>query len=177
MFSLNQQTAKLVNVNPRSEIHGDEYKLATDLKFEIRVGNEVLSEFAPSLKSSIYRAADPGEGDLLANEPGNLPKIKFPLLGPLKYGWEGAGYATTVHWGISGKADILMIQTKIDNFKFDCQDGGTVAVSFRVIAHPEPEELGRLCEMIQQEVSLSLDPPSAEEQYQQQMKDLEDEDE
>ncbi len=35
-------------------------------------------------------------------------------------------------------------------------------VSFRVIAHPEAAELGRLCEMIQQEVEMSLIEPQAE---------------
>ena len=150
--------------------------MAVDLKFNIKVSNDVLSEFHPSLKSALYEKADESSGQAaLIDEPGHLPSLKFPQLSPLKWDWEGAGYATIVHWGVSGKDDILMIQTEIDNFKFECQDGGTVGVSFRVIVHPEPVELGRLCEMIQQEVSLSLEPPSAEEQYQQQLKDAEDE--
>lgn len=176
MLSLQEQTAKIVNVNPRAEIHGDDYKVACDLHFEIKVSNDILSEFDPALKSALYRAPDENDsqGDLLADQPGYLPKLKFPLLGKLTWGWQGAGYQTTVHYGVSGKADIRMIQTEIDKFKFDCQDGGTVVVGFRVVAHPEPEELGRLCEMIQQEVTISLDPPSPEEQYQASLKKMQD---
>ncbi len=181
MFALTQQSATLVNVNPRSEIHGDEFKLATDLNFKIKVGNDILNEFHPNLKEALYRAAeagDDGQGDLLQDQmPGHLPKQRFQFLGPIKWGWSGHGYALTVHYGFSGKSDILMIQTEVDNFRFDCQDGGTVIAAFRVIAHPEPEELGRLCEMIQQEVSISLQPPSLEEQFQQRLDEHQEEEE
>ena len=54
MFSLANQSAKLTSVNPRAEIHGTDHVMAADLKFEIKVGNDVLSEFDPSLKSSLY---------------------------------------------------------------------------------------------------------------------------
>lgn len=163
MFSLANQAAKLTSVNPRAELHGQDKKLAVDLKFEIKVSNDVLSEFDPSLKSAIYRAADAGEGDLLADQmPGVLPKLKFPLMGAIKWGKQLAGYETVIHYGVSGAQDIRLIETEVDNFRFDCQDGGTVVVSFRVIAHPESAELGRLCEMIQQEVEMSLIEPEPE---------------
>lgn len=162
MFSLQNQAAKLTSVNPRAELHGQDKKLAVDLKFDIKVSNDVLSEFDPSLKSAIYRAADAGEGDLLADQPGVLPKLKFPLMGSIKWGKQFAGYETIIHYGVSGTQDIHLIETEVDNFKFDCQDGGTVVVSFRVIAHPESAELGRLCEMIQQEVEMSLVEPEPE---------------
>lgn len=162
MFSLKNQAAKLTSVNPRAELHGQDKKLAVDLKFDIKVSNDVLSEFDPSLKSAIYRAADTGEGDLLADQPGVLPKLKFPLMGAIKWGKAFAGYETVIHYGVSGTQDIHLIETDVDNFRFDCQDGGTVVVSFRVIAHPESSELGRLCEMIQQEVEMSLIEPEPE---------------
>ena len=162
MFCLKNQAAKLVNVNPRAELHGQDKKLAVDLKFEVKLSNDFLSEFDPSLKSAIYRAADAGEGDLLANEPGNLPKLKFPMMGAIKWGKQLAGYEVVIHYGISGTQDIHLCETDVDNFRFHCQDGGTVVVAFRVIAHPESNDLGRLCEMIQQEVEMSLIEPEAE---------------
>ena len=72
MFSLKNQAAKLTNVNPRAELHGQDKKLAVDLKFEIKVSNDVLSEFDASLKGSLYKKADDGQGDLIA-DPGHLP--------------------------------------------------------------------------------------------------------
>ena len=161
MFSLANQAAKLTSVNPRAEIHGTDHVMAADLKFEIKVGNDVLSEFDPSLKSSLYKKADGPQGELIT-DAGHLPSLKFPLIGPVKWGKEFSGYETVIHYGVSGAQDIHLIDCEVDNFRFDCQDGGTVAVSFRVIAHPEPTELGRLCEMIQQEVEMSLIEPEAD---------------
>lgn len=161
MFSLANQAAKLTSVNPRAEIHGTDHVMAADLKFEIKVGNDVLSEFDPSLKSSLYKKADGPQGELIT-DAGHLPSLKFPLMGPVKWGKEFSGYETVIHYGVSGAQDIHLIDCEVDNFRFDCQDGGTVAVSFRVIAHPEPTELGRLCEMIQQEVYMSLIEPEAD---------------
>lgn len=160
MFSLNNQKAKLTSVNPRAELHGQDKKLAVDLKFEIKVSNDVLSEFDPSLKSAFYKKSD-AQGDLI-DEPGHLPALKFPLMGPVKWGKDFSGYETVIHYGISGAQDIRLIECEVDNFRFDCQDGGTVTVSFRVIAHPEHTEMGRLCEMIQTEVEMSLVEPEPE---------------
>lgn len=161
MFSLANQAAKLTSVNPRAEIHGTDHVMAADLKFEIKVGNDVLSEFDPSLKSSLYKKADGPQGELIT-DAGHLPALKFHLMGPVKWGKDFSGYETVIHYGVSGAQDIHLIDCEVDNFRFDCQDGGTVAVSFRVIAHPEPTELGRLCEMIQQEVEMSLIEPEAD---------------
>lgn len=173
MFSIENQAAKLTSVNPRAEIHGADHVMAADLKFEIKVSNDVLSEFDPALKASLYRKAHPGEEvqPSLQLEPGALPKIKFPLMGPVKWGSELSGYEVIVHYGISGKDDIRLLACEVDQFRFDCLDGGTVVVSFRVIAHPAPGELGRLCEMIQQEVDISLIEPTEVEQEQGQLRE------
>lgn len=171
MFSLSEQKAKLANLNIRAEIHGEDFHTAVDLKFEMKVSNDVLSEFHPDLKSSLYKKADENSGQPeLIEDPGHLPSLKFPLLAPIKWNYEGAGYAAVLHYGVSGKDNIVMIDTEIDSFKFDCQDGGTVAVSFRVIAHPDAVSVGRLSEMIQTEVSLSLEPPSMEEQIERELR-------
>ena len=162
MFSLQNQTAKLTSVNPRAEIHGADRVMAADLKFEIKVPNDVLSEFDPSLKSALYRKPDESDSqaELAIDDPGYLSKLKFPMMGAIKWNKEFAGDELVVHYGVSGRDDIALTAKAVDNFRFDCQDGGTVNVSFRVIAHPKPEELGRLCEMIQQECEISLIPPS-----------------
>lgn len=159
MFSLLSSPAKLININPRAEIHGPDKALAADLKIEIKVSNDVLSEFDPSLKSSFYKKADEAQGELI-EDPGHLPSLKFPLMGPLHWGKEFAGYRTIIHLGVTGQSDIEMIDCEVDHFKFNCQEGGTVIVSFRIIAHPEGSQIGKLCELIQHEISISLTPPS-----------------
>lgn len=165
MFELTKQKSKLSSVNPLAELHGEDKKLAVDLVFEMKVSNDVLSFFDPSLKSALYKANynTAGQAELI-QEAGHLPQLKFPKMGAIKCGYEGAGYEVTVHYGVSGKDDIRLTETQIDGFKFDCQDGGTVGVRFRVIAHPDTPELGRLCELIQREVDITVEPPSAEAQ-------------
>lgn len=161
MFSLQNQSAKLSSVNPRAEIHGDEHVMAADIKFEIRVSNDVLSEFDPRLKASLYQKANAAQVELI-DEPGHLPSLKFPMMGPVSWSSEFVGYEAVIHYGINGDADIHLSDCEVDKFTFEPQDGGTVIVRFRVIAHPKSEDLGRLCEMIQQEVSMSLVEPDGE---------------
>lgn len=172
MFGLIERTAKLNNVNLRAELHGDSHRLAVDLSISTKGSNDVLSEFDEQLKAAFYRAADEKDvqKDLLGDQPGHMPKLKFPHLNSLKWGWSCTGYTATVHCGISGKMNILLIECEIDKFRFECQDGGTVLTSFRIIAHPNAEEVGRLSEMIQQEITLSLTAPTPEEIFQETMK-------
>lgn len=154
MFSLQRQTAKLCAFNPRSEIHGEEKQSAADLFIQIKVSNDVLSEFDPQLKSSLYTKAD--QGDI---EPGHLPSLKFPKMSPFKWDKEFAGYETTIHYGASEKHNIVLGDCSVNKIKFDCQDGGTVVMNFRVIAHPEEKDAGRLCGMIQQDIEMTMTPP------------------
>lgn len=172
MFSLIEKAAKLNNVNLRTELHGDGHRLAVDLSISTKGSNDVLSEFDPQLKAALYRAPDETDSqkDLLGDQPGHLPKLKFPPLSALKWGWNCTGYSATVHCGISGKMNILLIECEIDKFRFECQDGGTVLTSFRIIAHPTAEEVGRLSEMIQQEITLSLTAPTPDEIFQKTIK-------
>ena len=158
MFSLKRQSAKLTSVNPRAEIHGEDRVPAVDLKFEITSSNDVLSEFHPSLRSMLYeRPSDPD----LADDGESLTQLRFKLLGPLKYAAEFAGYTLRVHWGVSGHDDIVLGDCAVDGFRFDCQDGGSVTVGYRVIAHPSERDMGRLCGMIQREIEISLLEPDA----------------
>ena len=168
MLEFTRQKSKLDSVNPRAELHGTDTKLATDLKFSMKVSNDVLSFFDPSLKSALYKPNDAAQGQLI-NEPGHLPSLKFPLMGSIKWGKEFAGYTLVVHYGVSGKEDIALSECEVDGFKFDCQDGGTVGVSFRVICHPDLDDMGRLCELIQREVDITLEPPSAEQELQREL--------
>jgi hypothetical protein len=166
MFSLKNAKAKLSNVNLRSELHGDKHVLATDLTIEATLSNDVLSEFHPSLKSAMYEKADDAQGELL-NEPGRLTALRFANLGqPLKWNAELKGYETVVHYGIGDESDIHMIECEVDSFKFECKDGGSVGIKFRVIAHPSEEQVGKLSGMIQSEINMSLTPPEEQEEQQ-----------
>lgn len=169
MFSLHEQRAKLDNLNIRAELHGEETKIAVDLKISLKVSNDVLSEFDPDLKSSLYEKAGEAAQGQLIDEPGHLPTLKFPQMKPIKWDWSGIGYEAVVNYGVSGKDDVVMLQTQVDTIRFDCQNGGTVALSLRIVAHPTSDEIGTLSELVQREITLTLIPPSADEQLRQKL--------
>lgn len=161
-FALERQKAKLVNLNARAEKHGDQHVPAADLDFSFDAPNDVLSEFDPALKSSLYRRADSnGDQQDLLDTPGYLPNLRFPAMSAFKWEAKMVGGQLTVHYGTSERSDIVMDVAKADSFKFEPKDGGTVLVSFRAAVHPSEKQFGKLCSLIQEDVEISLAPPSA----------------
>lgn len=158
MFELSNAKVKLSSVNARAEIHGEDRKPAFDLKFEVQCGNEVLSYFHPSLRSMIYKKNEtPDLVDQIDAEA--LTALRFPQMGAIKWAHEYTGYTVSVDYGLGGESDIVMSECALDGFKIVPQEGGTVTVIFRVIAHPKSEDVGKLCEFIQRDVEISVTPP------------------
>lgn len=160
----------LNNLNPRMEKHGSkELRLAADLKITIDFSNDVLDRIEPGLLNALYRAPRKGEaGDLFdgtASAPG-LRVLKFPKLGPQSYDNEFPGYSVIVHRGVTGDQDIELAGVTIDGMKFDTKEGGTVALTFRAVIHPDVEKghLDALCALIQSEIDITLTPPSPDAQ-------------
>lgn len=160
MFSLTAANAKLENVNPRAELHGEDHALAADLKISVTLSNDILSEFDSALKAALFWKGESGQGELI-EEPGHLPCLRFPEMGPIRWSKELTGYTMTVHVGVFAASNIILGDCSIDKFVFEPQEGGSVVVSFRIQAHPDSMTLGSLCERIQQDVEMSLTPPEA----------------
>lgn len=161
MFELKEHKVKLSSVNPRAEIHGEERKPACDLKFEVNCASDVLLDFHPELRQMLFKKSE--DPDLVEqSEPDALTALRFPRLGTLKYDWEGTGYTLTLAYGIGGKSDIVLGECQVDSMRIDPMNGGTVKLGFRVICHPESKQMGQLCELIQQDIDISVTPPEAE---------------
>ncbi|MFC4518580.1 hypothetical protein [Cupriavidus pinatubonensis] len=156
MFELFQQRVKLSSVNPRAEIHGDKKKPACDLKFEYSAPNEVLHDFNPNLLVCLYTAPE-DQADLI--EPGRLSQIRFPKMGAFKWDLSGKGYTLDIEYGIGGPSNIALGGVDIDGFKLVPQNGGTVIVVFRAIVHPDEVAFGKLCSLVQQDITLTLRAP------------------
>jgi hypothetical protein len=154
--------AKLKNVNPRAEIHGADTVLGCDLKLTVSLSNDVLEQFEKGLKAMLYCSPETQEDLLFAlSNPPALTKLRFPLLGGLKHGYEGAGYQVKFDYGVD--SDILLPSCGVDGFTFECKEGGAVLLGFRVKANPDEDDIGRLCGLIQHEVTLSITPPPVSE--------------
>jgi hypothetical protein len=94
-------------------------------------------------------------------DPNRMTKLRLPLMGPIKWGWEGAGYRLVVEHGVTEASYIKLGDCEVDHLVLHPQEGGTVAIVFRVIAHPDSDDIGKLCSLIQQEVAVELMPPEA----------------
>lgn len=157
MFELFQQRVKLSSVNPRAEIHGDKKKPACDLKFEYAAENDILMDFNAHLLVSLYTQPE-DQADLI--EPGRLSQLRFPKMGAFKWDITGKGYTMTVDYGIGGPlSDIVLGGVDIDGFKLVPQNGGTVIVVFRAIVHPDEVAFGKLCSLVQQDITMTLTAP------------------
>lgn len=155
-FELEAQQAKLTSVNPRAELHGEDKKPAVDLKFEVAADNGVLANFGADLRSSLYTLPDAQE-DLI--DPERLTKLKYPKMSGFKWEQEGAGYTAEIDYGLGGDSNIVLEDLKVDGFRIQPMEGGTVIVSFRAIAHPDEGDTGKLCSLIQRDVELTLTAP------------------
>jgi len=178
MFELWKQRAKLISFSPNAECHGEDRVPVSYMKITANLSNDCLAFFHPSLKSALYvrndnasnvRPKQPEQGELIDGKPteaaapaDGLTALRFSALGgPLKWDWKGVGYDIEIPYGVSGKADIVL-KVDIDEIRLDCQEGGTVVITFRAMAHPTEEQNGRLCSLIQSEIEVTLSPPEAE---------------
>ncbi|WBS00253.1 hypothetical protein OU994_18195 [Pseudoduganella sp. SL102] len=161
MFELLKQTVKLSNLNPRAEKHGDDTKPALDLKIEATCPSTILAYFHPELRQHLYKFDDnPDLVDQVSDGGDGLTVLRYPKMGAIKWDWEGAGYKAEVDYGLGGASNIVLDDVKVDHFAIEAMNGGSVTVTFRVIAHPNADDVGKLCEFIQREIVLDLVPPA-----------------
>jgi len=164
MFELSHQTAQFTNLNLRAEKHGDENAPGADLTCSVRMPNDVLSEFHSSLKSTFYRAPEPGEMDMVdkaQEEPLALTRLRFgKYADSLAWRDEIVGATFTVHYGTGGKSDVKLDDATIDKFQFEFMDGGTTFIKFRVKCNPDEKQIGKLYGLIGGEIEVSLEVPS-----------------
>ena len=153
----------IVNVNVRSELRGQDHVPAMDIAARFTTSNNVLSEFDGHLKGMLYQKAssEHEQGALPGIEPiTNLPMLRTQILGPLKIKREFTGYKMVIRQGIDDTDNIVIDGCDVDKFVFDCKEGGSVEISFRVQASGvDARVLGRVGALVQQSVEVTLDAP------------------
>lgn len=163
---------KITSVNPRSERHGpEELHPAVDLHISLTTGNNILTALDGKLLDALYTKnanADQGGQQNLegVEEVSNLPNLKFPLMGALKWKKDLVGYTLTVQHGVG--SDIVLKGCKVNNFTIDPKEGGSVDLKFRVQSSDVDERtLGKLGLLVQNEVDVMLLAPEAKQGGQQ----------
>lgn len=161
MLSFLRQRMVLKNVNVRRELAGSDPSsgiVASDLSLVVEGGNDLLDKLSPHLRGSFYQADIDAQGVLL---PHALTKLIHPLLksDALAYELKCAGYKVTIDHAGNDESAIVLPDCQINNFRLTLSEGGTVAIGMRVQFHPVPGTLDPLAEKLQQEVTVTLEPP------------------
>ena len=167
MFSLDSATARLASVNPRAEIHGDETVAAADLGITLDLANDVLSHFGPRLREALFMKAPKAEaaqqGELEAVKPvSDLPHLRNQCIeGALRIAFEGVGYTSTIGYGLG---EIALRDVRVTKVRVTPKEGGTVSLGLQLqVTRPDAGDLGRLCQLIGNEITITLEPPKAEQ--------------
>ena len=161
-FSMQDRNVKVASVNPRAEKHGEDNVLAADIKIQANCASTVLDHFEPKLRSLLFRKPAVGEQQALPVD-GNegMTGIRCPELGELSWDAELTGYTMKITRGMGLAEPLLIDGVDLKKFRFSPLEGGTVAISFNVVCHPDTEQMGQLCDLIQEEVELTLIAPKA----------------
>jgi hypothetical protein len=164
MFSLNKESLNLANVNLRKEIHGEEKVLAVDLKLELETSNAVLLKFSPTLRDALY-TQDPGATQDLIN-PDHAPTLRNPQMGEIKWALEMSFVRFSVFADGTNEEEIVFQGAKCNSFRFNCKEGGTTMVTFR-IQKSEPLELDvtKLVFLMGKSIKVSLEAEDEPEDY------------
>jgi hypothetical protein len=163
MFQLSEHATKLVSVNPRAEKHGQENEPAMDLKLEVAAHSSLLNHFDAALRPLLFRKADVAGDQPSLIEGDDLTAIRSPQLGTIAWAEKFPGYELEVHAGLPSGKSIVLKEIELSKFRFEPINGGSVKVTFSVICHPDAKAAGALCQLVQEQVDISLRPPEVEQ--------------
>ena len=150
-------SVKLTHINVRAEKRGDESATALDLKFCHTCANSALAMFHPKLQKALYwRSKDTESQGSIEGVEQILPDLRFPELGTLV--WDGEMTARLViEYGVADK--MLFNPVRVNAFRIDCSQGGSVDVTFRVQTSNIPDgALDKLSHQLDGEIKIVLTP-------------------
>ena len=161
MFSLNTKMVRITSVNIRKEKdeNGDEHSVC-DIGISAPMENDVLDEFHAELKPAFW-AKDPN-GDLVNQDRYTVLKFPFP-----RFSWKGSqeGYQFVGHTGAGGASEIVLNDATINKTHFLPQDKATFHYDAIVRARTHPTDVGKLSQLLDTEVQISLIPPDEKKQF------------
>ena len=163
MFEVHEQPAHVANFNPRAEKHGDENVLAADIKLELTCHSSALDAFNPNLRQLLYREPATGEQPSLpfgGDSADRCTALRVPQLAPLAWNEYFPGYRLQIVKGMGLQDPIDLVEVELSGFKFEALDGGSVLITCRATCHPDADQSGQLCELIQEDVEITLMPPA-----------------
>ncbi|MFS2113333.1 hypothetical protein [Herbaspirillum frisingense] len=161
MFQLDTKMVRITSIDIRKEKDekGDEHSVC-DIGITAPMENEVLDHFHPLYRSSFYTGDD--QADMVSGT--RLPHLKFPFP---RFPHKGSleGYVFLAHIGAGGPSEVKLNDSVINKVNFLLQDKGAVTMGFVVRARTHPADVGKLSELLDTEVQISLVPPDEKKQF------------
>jgi hypothetical protein len=150
--------ATLKSVTPRTEHHGESIVVAISMRLQITGPTTLLDLLSPKLRHALYTAVE-GQDQLPGVEPAT-PLLRFNAFESHALKGSFEGWTMNVDHGIDEGQPITLGGAKVDSFRVDAQEGGTVVLAFRVGSNDvDPEEIGLLCGKLGSEISITLHAP------------------
>jgi|GEM_PF-353596 len=161
MLQLEKHEASIANVNQRIQRHGDERRLAADIKFNLSASNEVLDSFDQSLRQDLFRKPGSGEQQELPAIGGErLTEVKHPALEPLKLNHAFKGYELHIAGLLEAGDPIVLVDVGLKRFVFEPKEGGSVELTFTASAEVSSDDLADLSDaLVREDVLLTLIAP------------------
>lgn len=164
-FELSDKAVKIfeaVTVAPKER--DEDRKPGLNLIVGYTASNDDLAMIHPSLKSAFYqkRTKEPTQSELPGTEATGLTELKYPFFNkPIKIDKELVGYGLVVAHGVGDGIEIEGVD--VDNFKLQMMDGGTVYFQFRLKVHVSEAVHGKLSQLKNEEITITLTAPEAEQ--------------
>lgn len=157
-FELHDVAAKLRSFTARVEKHGDEDAPAISLGFTITGANTLLDLIDPNIRRALYKAVE-GQDQLPGVEPAT-PLLVCSGFTACALSACYEGWMLSVDHGIDEDDPIVLGNCKVDAFKVEPAEGGSVDLQFRVGSSAvSREDAGLLWEKQRQEVRITLTAP------------------
>lgn len=162
MIALQKHKVKILHLNVRSELHGDEEKTAVDIKLGFDVPNSYLDTLGIGLRGALYAPPDDQNMAVPGTDEDHLTHVRYPQLGTLKWAGEYSSVGFHLHLGNGrGKGDLLFVESKLGKLAVTPKEGGTCACVARAQVLPTPDETAKLIGLLKHEVPATIDMSNA----------------
>ncbi|GJH31404.1 hypothetical protein CBA19CS91_01625 [Paraburkholderia hospita] len=166
--------AKVTSVTPIMEKHGKKKKRpAHSIIFEFSMSNTILDRMdGHGLRNAFYCKRESASVDKrgqtqidTSSVSDGISKLRFPWWTQwIDVPGELTGWVLTLHTGNTERSHIVLEEAKVSAFQVLPKDLAVTLVKCKAIVHPTAHEKGKIDELLQTDVPVSIMPPDAGQQ-------------
>ena len=161
MFQILTPTeAHVASVTNRTEAHGDDRVPALSIGLEIEAANTLLDQIDANIRQALYKAVD-GQEQLPGVEP-STPVLRCHSIDHAVLTTVHEGWTLTIDDSIDDSAPMKFGGVKVDKFKVDAKQGGSIVLKLRCgTSDIDAERAGALAMHNGSSIWITLTPPAA----------------